>query len=52
MRFDIPSAPPPTAQTPYDPTNGTVSAGNIWRSPNVTDNQMPDPGVYPGVIGG
>jgi prepilin-type N-terminal cleavage/methylation domain-containing protein len=52
MRFDIPGAPLPTAQTPYDATNGTISAGNIWRSPNVTDNQMPDPGVYPGVIGG
>jgi prepilin-type N-terminal cleavage/methylation domain-containing protein len=30
------------AQIPYDATNGTVSAGNIWRAQGVTDNEYPD----------
>jgi general secretion pathway protein G len=48
MDFDIPGAPTPTAQTPYDSTNGTVSAGNIWRSQNHTDNEMPNDGTLVG----
>jgi prepilin-type N-terminal cleavage/methylation domain-containing protein len=31
-----------SAQIPYDATNGTVSLGNIWRSQNRSDNDMPD----------
>ena len=34
----------PTAQLAYDATNGTISAGNIFRSPNVNDSRQPDPG--------
>lgn len=48
MAFGIPGATAPTAQTPYDPTNGTVSPGNIWRSQARTDNEMPDSGVLVG----
>jgi type II secretory pathway pseudopilin PulG len=47
--FTIPRAPVPTAQTPYDPTNGTLSAGNIWRSQIHPENDMPD---SPDLVGG
>jgi len=47
--FGIPGAVPPTAQTPYDPTNGTLSAGNIWRSQIHPENDMPD---SPNLVGG
>lgn len=30
-----------SAQIPYDPTNGIVSLGNIWRSQLRPDNDMP-----------
>ncbi len=33
-----------SAQLAYDPTNGTVSQGNIWRSQNRTDNEQPEVG--------
>lgn len=49
MDFGIPNAVPPTAQTPYDPTNGTVSAGNIWRSQNRSENDFPN---EPELVGG
>ncbi len=29
------------AQLPYDPTNGLVSPGNIWRSQKLTETKMP-----------
>lgn len=32
-----------SAQMAYDPTNGTVSLGNIWRSQNNPDNKQPNP---------
>ncbi len=49
MDFGIPGATAPTAQTPYDPTNGTVSPGNIWRSQNHPDNPFPND---PNLVGG
>ena len=30
-----------SAQLPYDPTNGTVSAGNIWYYQTGTENKLP-----------
>lgn len=30
-----------SAQLPYDPSNGTISYGNIWYSPRTADNPMP-----------
>ncbi len=52
MLFAIPGAVAPTAQTPYDATNGTVSPGNIWRGPGNGDNIFPNPNAFPGLIGG
>ncbi|MBN1475133.1 prepilin-type N-terminal cleavage/methylation domain-containing protein [Candidatus Sumerlaeota bacterium] len=49
--YAIPDATPPTAQTPYDPTNGTLSSGNIWRGQNFTDDTYPDPDGFPNLIG-
>lgn len=33
-----------SAQLPYDPTNGTISEGNIWRSQARSENNMPPVG--------
>lgn len=33
-----------SAQLPYDPTNGTISPGNIWRSQARSENNMPPVG--------
>lgn len=34
----------PNAQLAYDPTNGTVSIGQIFRSQKISDSAQPDPG--------
>ncbi len=39
-----------SAQMPYDPTNGTISDGNIWRSQARAENNMPPVG-NPGLLG-
>jgi prepilin-type N-terminal cleavage/methylation domain-containing protein len=38
----------PTAQLVYDPTNGTVSQGNIFRSQKHSSDRQPDPPVLIG----
>ncbi len=37
-----------SAQLCYDPTNGTVSPGNIWRSQKHSDSVQPPNGTLPG----
>lgn len=39
---------PASAQLVYDPTNGTISLGNIWRSQNHSDDIQPPVGVLLG----